>query len=610
MSGQPLRTPLDASKFREAYMANLDLRARLDDLNLQANKTYDRTGQLPVEPSDFRTAEEKLADLSRLRIEVRQRLGEITDGQQANKIAQLLTQKELQFYAQQYPEINAVVKPKYALGILSSIFIPFLQNYMTNTSANMGVSSGLQQVTGANMLLSGQNVSRNLARNPEYAELLAEAPELDIPIRRVKAVIPPAHFYDLINTEPDANKKQELFQEANNLVSNLPTKTDISRAVLDIRRIKNIRTIDGSRDENAYDVALGKVIQLITPTDDAIIQVSNIVHAIRNNKSAGRYAIQKKIVSASGKKKVVGRPPSNDMRGIREEEEGGMRRGDAYEDDEDDEDDDDDLILLPPSRKGNKSYTEVFDTPSKVMRTGKGELIDKLGEIRAYYPRLISQAEWDDVKAFNKRQLQDWVIAFPLKDLKKHIGIPDMKGTGVGRAVVSKVRGDVIAPSSVNWEGGVKASQRFVPLGRYVINTHRLNDDIVAIKRPRGGCLKDFPSTRISRRLGCVIRNIVGGGVPTFNDLDELDDTERAYLHKLAKESNILERLSIPAPKKSEIDKELNDFEIMKGEIIAGNDNKELIKKFKMLILKLSNKNIIPKPQVRELLFDLTNMGY
>ena len=572
MSGQPLRTPLDASKFREAYMANLDLRARLDDLNLQANKTYNRTGQLPVEPSDFRTAEEKLGDLSRLRIEVRQRLGEITDGQQANKIAQSLTQKELQFYAQQYPEINAVIKPKYALGILADIFIPFLQNYMTNTSANNGVSSGLQQVSGSNMLLSGQNISRNLARTPEYAELLAEAPELGRAIGNIKRVVPPADLYDVINAEGDADAKQELFQEANNLVSNLPTKTDISRAILDLRRIKNVRTYDGSRDENAYDVALGKVIQLITPTDDAFIQSANL------------SAVYGSARKSAGGKKTAGRPPRNDMRG-----------------------DEDETLPMPQS-------SSIFRSATSIGKASKKELVKALKELHNDTKDGLFRAdEMELIDRMKSAELKNWIGDNLGRIITAEGAIASrrrIKGAGVGRAVVSKVRGDVIAPSSVNWEGGVKASQRFVPLGRYVINTHRLNDDIVAIKRPRGGCLKDFPSTRISRRLGCVIRNIVGGGVPSFNDLDELDDNERAYLHKLAKESNILERLSIPAPKKSEVDKELNDFEVMKGEIIAGNDNKELIKKFKMLILKLSNKNIIPKPQVRELLFDLTNMGY
>jgi hypothetical protein len=571
MSGQPLINPLDATKFREAYMANLDLRARLDDTNLQANKNYIRTGQTPVEPSDFRTSEEKLADVARLRIEVRQRLGEIADGQQANKIAQALTQRELQFYAQQAPEINAILKPRYALGVLADIFIPFLQNYMTDTSSNLGVASGLQQVSGRNMLLSGQNVSRSLARSDDYAELLAEAPELSRAIGNIKRVIPPTDLYDRIATNADADQQQELLQEANNLVSNLPTKTQISKAIDDIRRVKNIRTYNGNRDMNAYGVALEQVRQLIEPTDDALIQASNLASVIGSK--------------AVATKKSAGRKPMVDMR--------------------DKEDEDEELGFTT----SGKPYAQVFTTAGQVRATGKGELIDKLDKIRKAKRDFIPNPdEWSEIKAYNKKMLQNWVIE-RLDQIQK-IVFPNqgkMKGTGLA---VKKPRLDVIDPSSVNWEGGVKATQRFVPFGRYIINTHRLNDDIVAIKRHKGGCLKEFPSTRISNRLGCIIREIVGGGVPTFNDLDDLNDNERAYLHKLAKSSNILERLSIPAPKKSEIDKELNEFEILKGQIIAGNDNKDVIKKFKMLILKLSNKNIIPKPQVRELLFDLTNMGY
>lgn len=563
MSGQPLITPLDATKFREAYMANLDLRARLDDTNLQANKNYIRTGQLPVEPSDFRTSEEKLADVARLRIEVRRRLGEIADGQQANKIAQALTTRELQFYAQQAPEINAILKPRYALGVLADIFIPFLQNYMTDTSSNLGVASGLQQVSGRNMLLSGQNVSRSLARSEEYAELLAEAPELGTAIGNIKRVIPPPNLYDMIATNADADQQQELLQEANNLVSNLPTKTQISKAIDDIRRVKGVRTYDGSRDMNAYGVALERVRQLIEPTDDALIQANNLSSVL----------VSKQVAT----KKTAGRKPMVDMR---------------------DREDDDEL----PMPSGNFN---ILTLRSSVNKASKKSLIKALKQLhntkKGGFLTPDEQASLDRMKL---KEVKDFVND-NMDRIRKAVG--GMKGTGLA---VKKPRLDVIDPSSVNWEGGVKATQRFVPFGRYIINTHRLNDDIVAIKRHKGGCLKEFPSTRISNRLGCIIREIVGGGVPTFNDLDDLNDNERAYLHKLAKSSNILERLSIPAPKKSEIDKELNEFEILKGQIIAGNDNKDVIKKFKMLILKLSNKNIIPKPQVRELLFDLTNMGY
>ena len=54
----------------------------------------------------------------------------------------------------------------------------------------------------------------------------------------------------------------------------------------------------------------------------------------------------------------------------------------------------------------------------------------------------------------------------------------------------------------------------------------------------------------------------------------------------------------------------IDQFEVLKGEIMAGNDNKDLVKKFKIMILKLSNSQMLPKAQVRELLVDLASMGF
>ena len=81
-------------------------------------------------------------------------------------------------------------------------------------------------------------------------------------------------------------------------------------------------------------------------------------------------------------------------------------------------------------------------------------------------------------------------------------------------------------------------------------------------------------------------------------------------MHKVAKSSDISDRINIPSPNKTEQEKEINKFEIMKGQILSGNDNAELIKKFKMLLIKLSNKKIIPAREGKDLLFELTSMGY
>jgi hypothetical protein len=51
-------------------------------------------------------------------------------------------------------------------------------------------------------------------------------------------------------------------------------------------------------------------------------------------------------------------------------------------------------------------------------------------------------------------------------------------------------------------------------------------------------------------------------------------------------------------------------FEVLKGEIMAGNDSPELTKEFKILILKLSEEGLLPKGEVRGLLLDLLRLGH
>jgi hypothetical protein len=107
-----------------------------------------------------------------------------------------------------------------------------------------------------------------------------------------------------------------------------------------------------------------------------------------------------------------------------------------------------------------------------------------------------------------------------------------------------------------------------------------------------------------------VVKIIVGNGMPSYTDIDKLTDEERNFLHQVARKSNIDDILSIPSPSKDKMDKDINQFEIMKGEIMAGNDSKELIKKFKILILRLSKTGVLPKNQVSEIMTELLEMGY
>ena len=94
---------------------------------------------------------------------------------------------------------------------------------------------------------------------------------------------------------------------------------------------------------------------------------------------------------------------------------------------------------------------------------------------------------------------------------------------------------------------------------------------------------------------------------PSYDEIKNLNESEKEQLYKIVQYAKLEDQFEVPSP---EIDKDNNQFEIMKGEILAGNDSKQMIKDFKLLLLKLMNNQRIPRKEAQELLTDLATMGY
>ena len=177
------------------------------------------------------------------------------------------------------------------------------------------------------------------------------------------------------------------------------------------------------------------------------------------------------------------------------------------------------------------------------------------------------------------------------------------KGSGIKKKYAETVN------SSIS-NSGIEPERRFIKFGRYLLNTKKLNDGILAIKRPSGNGIAEFPSQRISNNFRKVVKTMIGGGNPSFSDLEVLSEPERLYLHKLASKADIVDKFNIPTPSKTKYEQDIHEFEVMKGEIMSGNDSKELIKKFKLHILKLSKLGALPKAEVHDILETLVELGY
>ena len=554
MSGQPRRKPIDASKFREQYIANLALEAKNNDMNYQANITFKKTGQTPTQPLDNRTTAEKLADIQRLKIDVRSELNQITDGQQAQDIVNTLNDQELWFLANRMPEIVSIIKPKYKYGVLAVFFVDFLRRYMAKYIRNNDVEQeGLQQATGNQILASLGAIQATLVQLPTLQHLR-------------QALVGLGTFID--------SKSRDVIDEVSALIDILPTTADIRR----------LNTIQNEDVQAMMQERLNAALQDL-PSE---AQVRSLITSLERGVQARDADMIQRVVNEIRGMVNLSKSDTDELRAIR----GSAAAPEATQK----TDVTRDLILR---RRQIRARLDKLKTDGLLKGTTHSDLINELtgGEINKPGIRVssLSADQCDLVEAS--------LLRF---DARGAAVAEETQGNGTtkGRGLGGKVS------SMADMSKGIIAKSDFVPLGRYFIDTARLKNNIMAIKRGTGINVTNLPVVRVSPSLGHVMRDIVGGGNPKYEHLENLTPDEKAYLHKVAKTTRIIDRISIPSPNKSELEKDVHQFEVMKGEILAGNDNVDLVKKFKLLIMKLVKNDMLPKGQAKELLMELAILGY
>jgi len=599
-SGLPYKTKMDMAKTRNNYLSNLKLQTQINDQNYNANKTYIRTGQLPVEPTDTRSLTDKLADTQRMKIDLRSKLHSITDGENAGLIVSGLTPDELIFLTQQYAPIFEYMKKNYSVGVPATIFVNYLRRYIEKSNQTMGIEFGLQQSSAQQLIANQQTIMDQMATFNDIrnlADMLMSVGEMSNELQNEFEILSEfiftlPQYMSAVGEEVNAVNKEKMEQLMDYLVEELPTKSDLMELQNELNDAIRLR----DRDE------ITKIINKITG------QISGSI----GEDFMEQIEILKTMIQQSGEV-MEGKPgpaPQSNIDGF--------------------------------SRYIDENITVTPDTIKDLnILTLKGfmdECFKLLGTTdRNTFIRDITRNEkypsYSTVQK-NKSLLQN--VCNALIDYRKELSqkatppppepsppppettkaiptettkaIPTegfgMRGRGI-RAYPS-----MVLDGDVDYNNGISAEPKFIPIGRYLINKNKLNNNIIAIKRPKGSIITKLPSQRVTKHMGNIIRKIIGGSIPTYDDYNELNDDEKIFLKKIANETQITDKLSIPTPKKSEDDKEINQFEILKGQILSGNDNPDLVKQFKTIILKLSKKDLIPKSQVRDLLIDLTTLGH
>jgi hypothetical protein len=599
MSGIPNRKPTDAEKFRKEYLATLALQARNDAINYEANKVYQRTGA-PAQPTDTRNTTEKLADLNRIRIEIRSRLEEIMSGDDASRVVESLDAEEAQFVAQQIQSIIADIKPKYALGVPSQVFIQYLYRLMEKYERTQGVDFGLQQATGDRLIANQNFILDNLPSSQQIDTIFENIRQLGYSntaigrrveenlaeIREAMSLIPQA-FRTTAVTE-NFIMKDELLRQINDLVRELPTNIQLQNLMADLEIARN------RRDQVLAEGIMRQIAVITEYAGDIQQEMAMIRQTMRVSKKdeIPKAEASSEPVSYIQQATVIGREPKIKVNGV---EYGYLEESI--------------LNSLPAYAKSGKIRANVDDYITALKQINPDVVSSTLnikgsGESRSKTYRLqmlregdeIVQDLWRNAEAQSEISGKGFTGMDPHKKLFSVPKMPRITGKGI--------RSKVIIDDST----GIKSEADYVPFGKFIINRKKLSEGIFMIKRRNGQFLADVKSKRISPNLTTVFKKMAGGSLPAFGELERLDDDEREYLRFVSNKSSLASKFDVPSPKKDKNEMLINQFEILRGQLIAGNDSKDLVRKFKKVLLEMVENDLLPKGQTREILIELAKI--
>lgn len=655
MSGQPVKNQSDINKFKNDYLESLNLQESINDMNLQANKTYLLTGQLPPQSQmmDTRTNAEKLKDVEQMKQKIASDLKAIAEPTVAYQIVSKVMESPLnvdntlfRFLAQRASSLTEQISKLMPYGIAGDIndierIVDFIKNmYSEQQGKFQSTKSYLNSVgstTHSSRVMSGNDIDsviiglQDLIKNIQIiiqggvnvggiAGTAGILRRLSINMENLKNALPTTDQIKLLmsdiedpnfnNPYPDdfgpqlnmPNYSRTDMEAFYKFIEKLPKYTEAMALINKIRQflssknyplvVEGIHNLDRMfsilEDRNVFGPGnnIFRQFQEIKKRQENKQDKYQKMQSEQTREFITRQNDEQKDASRAQKVYVInpesdavwtrtGAVPMSDT-GYRTRA-STLTESSLYNDSSSNR--------YPPSLysddSSNTNIDSMFNQSIDSSRYGPPPSLASSNGSEYYTP--TSSSSLSSSKYYTPHSSLNGV------GIKRRVGRP--RGSGLVRIEVPKV------PS-------------FIGFGINEINQKQLENGIVKIRRNTRSNYVDMPSKRVSNNLKSILKTITGGGVPKYDELGRLDEEEKEYLHKLVSRSNLTDRLSVPAPSKDAQEKDIHTFEIMKGQIMSGNDSVELVKKFKLLVRKLSKQGLLPKADVDDIIETLSDMNY
>jgi len=613
-----VNTPSQRSAVREQYLSSLQLQIENDQLNLNANKILKYTGETPTQVTDTRTTEEKFGDMISTRRDVKSFLvasGYLTPFN-SNVFVDKASDGIIQFI---YRNKQFILRDYLSKDVSPRIFEDFIEAYVKKYQRNAGIEMGIQQAS------SGQ---APIISNNQLLNRLITQRDLDATLLLVQAVADDAQNLPQSIVQTIATTRRLVAD----LRPRLPTE-----ALL--RRVDNLTPAQQSQ----IRVLLSDYFKDIPAREQLRRKLQELDEAIQRGNIDRQFGVIIQINELIAQRITDQQGLDEILRGIEGEETFDLD-GEAERQEEEEE--------LPEafaqvgSEEGRNYFNMINPDVEQQIKKSRIKilaflkhtaLIDDL--IQLSTGEKLERREIDGLKATQVRNDTNWrelvniyvrdreIIQDDIIDRK----YDDQRSTFLtreeeedrGGLVDVVVEGGVVDANEMTGRGAVKSRKEkfkkkvefvgekpkpYISFGKFYLNRHKLNDDILQIKG-EGGQNTNFKTRRISPTLKSVLQSLLENKTPDFSLVSKLTDADKNSLHEALKITKY-DKITIDAPSKTAEEKLVNEFDVLRGSILSGNDSPTAIKRFKLLLVKLMNSKRIPRGEANDILFGLAELGY
>ena len=150
----------------------------------------------------------------------------------------------------------------------------------------------------------------------------------------------------------------------------------------------------------------------------------------------------------------------------------------------------------------------------------------------------------------------------------------------------------------------------YIPFGKYILSLKQLQKNRFMLRtKAKKNPVLSFKTLVLTRRTKAIVQKLLQDIDVSFEEIDALSEDEKNDIDTIVSVTEINNRLKIPNTKRTQLNKKLNKFNVLRGSIIAGNDNIELLKDFRRLLVELNAEGYISKKETSDILLHLLHLN-